>query len=124
MRRSRLLLTTQRKSSHSFETQKQNLTPIALERANRLVLLQTKLEKSHRETDLLGGRGASLRDVSGEQICWAKTKAALTTLCSRLGYLAPFQRFHPHLGLLAGEGGHAAPTKRLKAIVVPVPSST
>ena len=61
--------------------------------------------------------GASLREVSGKQIRWAKAKAALTTLCSRLGYLALIQLLHPHFGLLAGEGVHAAPTKRLKATV-------
>jgi hypothetical protein len=40
-------------------------------------------------------------------------EARLTTCCSRLGYLALIQRHYPHLGLLAGEDSHAAPTKRL-----------
>ena len=61
---------------------------------------------------------SSLRDIPWEQIRWAKSKAALTTLCSRLGYLALIQLLHPHLGLLAGEGAHHAPTKRLKATVI------
>ena len=37
----------------------------------------------------------------------------LTTLCSRLGYLALIQLLHAHLGLLAGEGAPAASARQV-----------
>jgi hypothetical protein len=66
---------------------------------------------------LSAGRGSVEGNVSWERGRTQGQRAALTPCCSRLGYLALLQRHYPHLGLLAGEDSHAAPTKRLNTNV-------
>ncbi|MCP4594861.1 hypothetical protein [Neptuniibacter sp.] len=64
------------------------------------------------------GRENADGNAPWERVCWAKAKRrANLRIAGDLVIWALLQRFCPHLRLLLGEDAHAAPTKRLNAIV-------